>query len=92
MAHALWQSERRRGLRQECASLGLSIDRPTETSLTDNGLVLVLAVKVVGFREKLLNPQYTKPVLSKLFTKMGSSEDPHGIFFVISQLFHKVDY
>ena len=37
------------------------------------------------------NPQYTKPSSSTLFTKLGSSEDPHG-FFVISQLLDAVDY
>ena len=38
-----------------------------------------------------VNPQYTKPSSSTLFTKLRSSEDPHG-FFVIYQLFNAVDY
>jgi len=38
-----------------------------------------------------LNPQYTKPSSSTLFTKLGFSEDPM-VFFVISQLFDAVDY
>ena len=38
-----------------------------------------------------VNPKYTKPSSSTLFTKLGSSEDPM-VFFVISQLFDAVDY
>ena len=40
---------------------------------------------------KGVNPQYTKPSSSTLFTKLGSSEDPM-VFFVISQQFGAVDY